>query len=210
MLYPNPITHPGFTFPSDNDKMPVSKLTWAPDADERDRIDFIYFYPNQDITPISSMILGPSRSIVKSQRIEENTEDYFITPKGIWPSDHKGVIATFRISLQQNRLFQFRAVLWGDTADLSDSSSFYYFYITSLSDIQIQCVGHIQSTRWAYRANTLDIQIQHLIHNSLITRPLNPVDKLLLLYLFSSIVETNSSTFEKQRFRQAKAMLYTL
>ena len=99
-LYPNPITHPGFTFPSDNDKMPVSKLTWAPDADERDRIDFIYFYPNQDITPISSMILGPSRSIVKSQRIEENTEDYFITPKGIWPSDHKGVIATFRISLQ--------------------------------------------------------------------------------------------------------------
>lgn len=80
--------------------MPVSKLTWAPDADERDRIDFIYFYPNQDITPISSMILGPSRSIVKSQRIEENTEDYFITPKGIWPSDHKGVIATFRISPQ--------------------------------------------------------------------------------------------------------------
>ena len=73
--------------------MPVSKLTWAPDADERDRIDFIYFYPNQDITPISSMILGPSRSIVKSQRIEENTED-------IWPSDHKGVIATFRISPQ--------------------------------------------------------------------------------------------------------------
>lgn len=99
-LYPNPITHPGFTFPSDNDKMPVSKLTWAPDADERDRIDFIYFYPNQDITPISSMILGPSRSIVKSQRIEENTEDNFITPKGIWPSDHKGIIATFRISPQ--------------------------------------------------------------------------------------------------------------
>lgn len=97
-LYPNPITHPGFTFPSDNDKIPVNKLTWAPDADERERIDFIYFHPNQDITPISSTILGPSRSIVRSQRIEENTKDYFIAPKGIWPSDHKGVVATFRIS----------------------------------------------------------------------------------------------------------------
>ena len=26
--YPNPITHPGFTFPSDNPDMPVERLTW--------------------------------------------------------------------------------------------------------------------------------------------------------------------------------------
>ena len=32
--YPNPITHPGFTFPSDNPAMPVERLTWAPEADE--------------------------------------------------------------------------------------------------------------------------------------------------------------------------------
>ena len=93
-----------FNEPSHLDWQEDTKDLWdhngVPDADERDRIDFIYFYPNQDITPISSMILGPSRSIVKSQRIEENTEDNFITPKGIWPSDHKGVIATFRISPQ--------------------------------------------------------------------------------------------------------------
>lgn len=97
MLHPNAVTHPGFTFPSDNEQVPVSKLTWAPDADERDRIDFIYYYPGKYITPIEATVLGPSRSIVRSQRTEENSQDLFVLPKGIWPSDHKAVIATFLI-----------------------------------------------------------------------------------------------------------------
>lgn len=96
-LYPNPLTHPGFTFPSDNTKAPVSKLSWAPDADERDRIDFIYYYPNKKITPVSSVVVGPSTSIVRSKRMEENSSDYFMLPSGTWPSDHKAVFAVFMI-----------------------------------------------------------------------------------------------------------------
>lgn len=45
-VYPNPVTHPGFTYPAGNKCAPVAKLTWAPEADERERIDFIYYYPS--------------------------------------------------------------------------------------------------------------------------------------------------------------------
>ncbi len=34
------LTHPGFTYPSDNLAKTPEKITWAPKADERDRIDF--------------------------------------------------------------------------------------------------------------------------------------------------------------------------
>lgn len=95
--YPNPVTHPGFTFPSDNLDAPVSKLTWAPDADERDRIDFIYFYPTSNITLKDAAILGPTSSIVRSRRVEEQTSDSFITPDGLWPTDHKAVLSKFII-----------------------------------------------------------------------------------------------------------------
>lgn len=42
-IYPNPLTHPGFTYPADNPLKEPGKLTWAPKADERDRIDFIFY-----------------------------------------------------------------------------------------------------------------------------------------------------------------------
>lgn len=48
-LYPDAVKYPGFTFPSDNPDTPVSKLTWTPDADERERIDFIYYHSNLKI-----------------------------------------------------------------------------------------------------------------------------------------------------------------
>ncbi len=38
----------GFTFPAGNklaEEAKLEKLAWAPEADERDRIDFIYYYP---------------------------------------------------------------------------------------------------------------------------------------------------------------------
>lgn len=97
VLHPNPVTHPGFTFPSDNKSVSVDKLTWAPDADERDRIDFIYYYPNKKITPISSVVVGPSTSIVRSQRMEESSQDSFLLPQEVWPSDHKAVLAIFSL-----------------------------------------------------------------------------------------------------------------
>ncbi|MCM1301430.1 MAG: endonuclease/exonuclease/phosphatase family protein [Alistipes senegalensis] len=95
VLHPDPTTHPGFTYPSDNPAKPPQKLTWAPDADERDRIDFIYYLPGGAFEPKRVEIVGPSSSIVRSERIRETGGDTFVEPLGVWPTDHKGVLATF-------------------------------------------------------------------------------------------------------------------
>ena len=97
VLHPNAVTHPGFTFPSDNKHAPVDKLSWAPDADERDRIDFIYYYPRQGFKPKTAAVVGPTTSIVRNQRVKENSKDHFKTPLNVWPSDHKAVLVTFRL-----------------------------------------------------------------------------------------------------------------
>lgn len=96
-FFPNVLTHPGFTFPSDNPAMPVENLTWAPKADERDRIDFVWYDARPGTLAVQDVSLfGPRGSIVRSQRVEETSEDPFIEPLGVWPTDHKGLLVTFR------------------------------------------------------------------------------------------------------------------
>lgn len=94
-IYPDPVTHPGFTFPSDNTGVGTEKLSWAPDADERDRIDFIYFIPDKRLKVKGASIVGPFKSILRGKRVEEDSKDKFILPAGIWPTDHKAVLVTF-------------------------------------------------------------------------------------------------------------------
>lgn len=95
--YPNVVENPGFTFPADNEAVPVSKLSWAPKVDERDRIDFVYFYPYEGMSVEDAKLVGPQGSIVRGQRVAENTKDVFIAPAGDrWPTDHKGVLVTFK------------------------------------------------------------------------------------------------------------------
>lgn len=95
--YPDPITHPGFTFPSDNKDVDLNKLIWAPDADERDRIDFIYYYPSKNLEFKDIVIVGPSGTILKGERAKNTSQDDFINPHGVWPTDHKALFATFNI-----------------------------------------------------------------------------------------------------------------
>jgi hypothetical protein len=97
-LYPSPVTHPGFTYPSDNPAKAVSSLTWAPDADERERIDYIFFSPASNLTLKNSTIVGPDKSIVRNVRTTENTQDPFVLPLGIWPTDHKALLSTFELT----------------------------------------------------------------------------------------------------------------
>lgn len=96
-MYPDPVTHPGFSFPSDNPGVEVKKLTWAPEADERDRIDFIYFKPAKGFKLKDAAVVGPKKSIVRSRRVEETGKDKFIEPAGVWPTDHKAMWAEFEI-----------------------------------------------------------------------------------------------------------------
>lgn len=97
VLYPDPVTHPGITYPSDNPLMPTSKLSWAPEADERERIDFIHYLPFKGLKLIDAAIWGPDGSICRNQRVKEMTEDTFRIGKGVWPTDHKALLVTFRL-----------------------------------------------------------------------------------------------------------------
>lgn len=97
--YPNVLTHPGFTYPSDNPDADVSRLTWAPAADERDRIDYVFFRSSSEVRLKlkDCRIFGPKGCIKNSERYTESTADSYLLPLGTWPTDHKGVLTTFRL-----------------------------------------------------------------------------------------------------------------
>lgn len=96
-LFPDAVKYPGFTFPSANNAVPVSKLTWAPEADERERIDFIYYYPHETWSLADISLVGPEETIVRSKVQNRDSEDIFIVPTSTWPTDHKANLATFVI-----------------------------------------------------------------------------------------------------------------
>lgn len=95
-VYPNPLTHPGFTFPADNPLVEINRLTWTPRADERERIDYIFF-KGRNLKVTDCKIFGPTGSIAYSQRTENVGDDKFIAPLAVWPTDHKGLLVTFRM-----------------------------------------------------------------------------------------------------------------
>lgn len=97
--YPDVVNYPGFTFPANNESVEPKTLTWAFDADERERIDFVYYYPNKQIVVKKAELLGPKGYIVNGARNEDHFKDPIIEPfKDYWPSDHKGVYITFELS----------------------------------------------------------------------------------------------------------------
>ena len=93
-IYPNPVTHPGFTYPGDNPAATLKSLSWAPKSDERERIDLMYASP--DLTVTSCRVFGPSGDIQFAQRVKGVNDEYVLLPKGLWPTDHKGLLTTFR------------------------------------------------------------------------------------------------------------------
>lgn len=96
-VYPNPLTHPGFTYPADNLEMPVQRLTWAPLADERERIDYL-FVKGRGLSVTKASVFGPSGCIAYSRRRPNPVSgEQFILPLGTWPTDHKGVWAEISI-----------------------------------------------------------------------------------------------------------------
>ncbi|MFC9790052.1 Ig-like domain repeat protein [Rhodococcus sp. NPDC127528] len=96
--YPDPVTHPGFTWPSDNPAKSTSQLTWAPTADERDRIDYIFTDNASMLTLSDAGIVGPRSTIVRNQRVAETGQDNFAASPTPWPTDHKAVLATYAVS----------------------------------------------------------------------------------------------------------------
>lgn len=95
-MYPNPVSHPGFTYPAYNKDVPISKLAWAPTADDRDRIDYIYYRSILPLKPREVHIVGPVETVKYGQKQDKDSEDHFLVPKGIWPTDHKALLVSFK------------------------------------------------------------------------------------------------------------------
>ncbi|MCM1029157.1 MAG: endonuclease/exonuclease/phosphatase family protein [Pseudoflavonifractor sp.] len=97
--YPDPATHPGYTYPSSNPDAEVKRLSWALTADERERIDYIFFLPDARLTPESIAIIGPQDDIIRGERTSTiwGRRD-IIAPLATWPSDHRALLARFRLS----------------------------------------------------------------------------------------------------------------
>lgn len=96
-LFPNPVTHPGMTWPADNAAVGVDQLAWAPKADERDRIDYLFHAPTPGVKLLDAGIVGPAGSIIRNERKPDATNDVIASPSP-WASDHKAVLATYRIA----------------------------------------------------------------------------------------------------------------
>ncbi len=93
--YPNAVEYPGFTFAADNPAAKLDQLVWSPDADDRERIDFIYYRSDNMIALKDIRIVGPRGSILRGERAPDTGKDTFIKPIGVWPTDHKALLATF-------------------------------------------------------------------------------------------------------------------
>lgn len=94
-IFPDPLTHPGFTCPADCKDIALKKLIWSPQADDRDRIDFILYAPFKGLSLTDVTLIGPKGDILRGERKTEETSDPILAPLGIWPTDHKAVLATF-------------------------------------------------------------------------------------------------------------------
>ena len=93
--YPDPVSHPGFTYPAFNKDVLIDKLAWAPTADDRDRIDYVYYRSKLPLKVVKARIVGPAETVKYAKKQEKDSEDEFLLPKGIWPTDHKALLVTF-------------------------------------------------------------------------------------------------------------------
>lgn len=92
--FPNPVTHPGNTYPSAMPGIDPKRIAWDKNADERERIDFIH-YKGKEIALKEIRVYGPRDSVGYGKLIREDGQDAFLDPVGPWPSDHKGLWAVF-------------------------------------------------------------------------------------------------------------------
>ena len=92
--HPDPVTHPGLTWPASVADAEIGTLTSTPLADMRDRIDFIYHDPKQS-TLADIQIIGPPQSVRHTVRVNDVDADDFMAPAAAWPSDHRGHVARF-------------------------------------------------------------------------------------------------------------------
>lgn len=68
--FPNPVTHPGITYPSAMPGIDPKRIAWDKNADERERIDFIH-YKGKEIALKEICVYGPRDSVGYGKLIRE-------------------------------------------------------------------------------------------------------------------------------------------
>lgn len=96
-MYPNAVTHPGFTCNAGNKDVVKRELCWALGVDDRERIDQTYYYPDERLSLTDASVVGPKEDFWDNKVQYEPTEDKIITPAGLWPSDHKAVLTVYEL-----------------------------------------------------------------------------------------------------------------
>lgn len=98
-VYPDPVTHMGATWPSEAFQKKCT--SWATEADERDRIDFIYYLNDCGLRAVSSELVGSQIYFLRGELAVAESMGPFLesTLDMRWPSDHKGLLTEFELSL---------------------------------------------------------------------------------------------------------------
>ncbi len=99
--HPNPVTHPGLTWPSE--AFGKGSTSWTPASDERDRIDFIY-YNKQNMNAHDAAVAGSAFYYKFGVKNELESDDTFMFSDMDWPSDHKGVFATILVDSDSDQI----------------------------------------------------------------------------------------------------------
>ncbi|NPA36658.1 MAG: endonuclease/exonuclease/phosphatase family protein [Chlorobi bacterium] len=98
-IYPDEVNYPGITWPA----YPTGykkQVSWTPQADERDRIDYI-FYKGKNLKASKAYLVGPGISFSHGEKINlDEYNDPWLFKDGKWPSDHFGVLVEFNLGNQ--------------------------------------------------------------------------------------------------------------
>lgn len=95
-FFPDEVAQPGITWLSKVHGK--TNISWTPKADDRDRIDYI-FYKGENIKTTYATLVGPKESYAFNQLVTSYTsEENFKADKLQWPSDHKAVMVTLEFS----------------------------------------------------------------------------------------------------------------
>ncbi len=97
-FFPDEVANPGFTWPSFTHEK--GSTSWTPLADERDRIDYIFF-KGDGIKIEDVFIVGPKELYVYDESEASNTDkEKFLAKELPWPSDHKAVYAKLQFTFK--------------------------------------------------------------------------------------------------------------
>ena len=96
-VFPDEVNYPGITWPAHPTGYEKT-VSWTPKADERDRIDYI-FYKGKGLAAKDAYLVGSKKSYVNGEVVSQDSfKDKWMYDDKPWPSDHFGVLVKFELN----------------------------------------------------------------------------------------------------------------